>query len=280
MSYVVENLLCGTPYRFFISSRNNIGDGPNSDLTYTVITKPGEPQKPSAPNLVKARLTSLHYKWDPPFDGGSAILGFKFRSDHLDNEIMLRRTQNSFEMRQLQPNTTYAVHVAAYNAHGTSEYSESTITTTLTMHPDRPLPLKPISGTWRTMELEGVLPYSFNSAITKISIERRWLKPFTKGPWESHSVLLVPADISVILNEQRTDEDEDSIASSLVSSLDGEMNKFLGFSSRARKTLVDELSHLEVPLSVLNLLSLVFYIEETWKPVPRRDFSPKARYYL
>lgn len=247
MSCIVDNLQCGIPYRFFVSCRNNIGDSPNSDFTYTITTAPGEPQKPDPLQLVKSTLTSLHVKWEPPFDGGSAIAGYKLKCEHLESEITLKRSQLSYDLRLLQPNSVYVARIAAFNAFGTSEFSEPTSMTTSCAPPDRPPPLKPVTGTWRTMELLGTLPYSFNATITMITLQRRWLKPFTKGPWESAIDLKVPEDISILPKEQVIDDDDVSIASSMVSSLDGEMNRFLRFTTRThRQQVTDELSHLEV----------------------------------
>ena len=252
MSCAVDNLQCGTPYRFFISCRNSLGDSPDSAFTYTIITAPGEPQKPESLQLMKATLSSLQLKWDPPFDGGSAIVGYTLKCEHFENEITLKRSQTSYDIRLLQPNITYVARIAALNAFGASEFSDPLSMTTSCAPPDRPSPLRAVAGTWRTMDLEGTLPYSFNAMITMITLERRWLRPFTKGPWESAIDFKVPEDISILTKELMRDEDDVSIASSMVSSLDGEMNRFFRISTRIRGQATDELSHIEVTIPRLH----------------------------
>jgi hypothetical protein len=190
-------------------------------------------------------LTSLTYKWDPPYDGGTAILGFKIYCDHLSTEISVKRTQTTIELTYLQPNTVYAIRVAALNAYGLSEVSEpSTVVSesrTSSLPPDRPHSLKPVAGTWRSMTLEGTLPYSYCTDITSITIERRWLLPFVKGAWENNVELRIPQDVSILVPSLESVHDDES--ASVVSSVDGDVTRI----RRLRRTNSKH-SHLEVLL--------------------------------
>lgn len=73
----MEELICGTAYRFFITSRNSLGDSPPSELSYTILTRPGVPHSPSCPFVSEVGLTFLRFQWDAPHDGGTAILGYR-----------------------------------------------------------------------------------------------------------------------------------------------------------------------------------------------------------
>lgn len=151
---------------------------------------------------------------------------------HLVRDIVVKRTQTWVLLEDLQPNTVYPIQVVAFNACGNSLPSDcSTILSecrTSSCPPDSPPPFKVISGTRKSIFLEGRLPYPYGTEITAIILEKRIMRPFLEGEWEDSMELMVPNDVEILNSTSSSSsssilergghdlegyEEEDSIAS-------------------------------------------------------------------
>ena len=117
-------------------------------------------------------------------------------------DIVVKRTQTWVLLEDLQPNTAYSIQVIAFNACGNSLPSDCSSALsecrTSSCPPDSPPPLKVISGTWKSIVLEGRLPYPYGTDVTAIILERRYIRPFLEGEWGDSMELLVPNDIEIL----------------------------------------------------------------------------------
>ena len=69
-------LQVGYGYKFKIRAYNLYGDGVLSAATAEIISA-AEPSQPTGLTLISSSSTSISFSWTAPFDGGSAITGYK-----------------------------------------------------------------------------------------------------------------------------------------------------------------------------------------------------------
>jgi hypothetical protein len=68
-----------------------------------VYTSPNVPEAPKAPIILEISLHTMLFEWEVPYDNGSAITGYRIFIQHLDREIDLPRTQNTYLLEGLDP---------------------------------------------------------------------------------------------------------------------------------------------------------------------------------
>jgi hypothetical protein len=79
------------------------------------------------------------------------------------------------------------MRVLAKNTLGWSAFSEwSSIEDSHTKIgvPEKPKSLRPVTGTWNSITLEGIVPFANGSPVTSFVVQRRWVQPFDRGDWE------------------------------------------------------------------------------------------------
>jgi hypothetical protein len=77
VSVEIPNLTPGLMYRFRVAGINAEGQGVWSEPSYSQSTLPGIPEIPDPPIIDERDLTWIVFKWHPPHDNGSAIVGYR-----------------------------------------------------------------------------------------------------------------------------------------------------------------------------------------------------------
>jgi hypothetical protein len=77
VSVTIGNLHPGLLYRFRVCGMNSEGEGEWSESSYSQSTLPSLPEKPAPPFIETKDLTWILFKWGPPHDNGSAIIGYR-----------------------------------------------------------------------------------------------------------------------------------------------------------------------------------------------------------
>lgn len=183
------NLRPGFLYVLRTRGLNVAGEGPWSEVTYSAYTRPTRPHPPSPPFIETAALRSIKFAWEPPDDGGSAIIGYKIHLRNTGKYIELQRSSVSYLWEGLFPGRSYQMRVMARNVVGDSEWSDwnldGTQSHTLTGAPETPTNPLAIDGTWSNITLETRIPFCNGAPATSMLVEQRTIEPFQLGEWVS-----------------------------------------------------------------------------------------------
>ncbi len=193
----------GFLYVFRTRGANVAGEGPWSELSYSTYTKPTKPHQPAPPRIEVATLRNIKFVWEPPDDGGSAVIGYRIHLRNTDKFIDLQRSSVSFLWEGLFPGRSYFIRVMARNVVGESEWSEwngEDQSHTLTGAPEAPSNPLAVAGTWNSVSLETYVPFSNGAPVTAMLVEQRYIEPFQLGDWEPPSRwrYLIPRDVEVV----------------------------------------------------------------------------------
>ncbi|XP_006825869.1 cell adhesion molecule DSCAM-like [Saccoglossus kowalevskii] len=132
-SYRLGDLICGTPYKFYLVAFNMIGDGDSSSIIETT-TAGSAPIAPHASQFVKeVNSTSVTVYLKAWQSGGCQITSFTIQyqfNGQPDWNLVANEVPSSddFTIHDLRPATHYIIRVTAYNAAGPSTM-ESTVAT-------------------------------------------------------------------------------------------------------------------------------------------------------
>ncbi len=166
---------------------NVAGEGPWSEVTYSSYTKPTRPHPPSPPFIETAALRSIKFAWEPPDDGGSAIIGYRIFLRNTGKHIDLQRSSVSYLWEGLFPGRSYQMRVMARNVVGDSEWSDwnldGTQSHTLTGAPETPANPLAVDATWSSVTLETRIPFCNGAPATSMMVEQRIIEPFQLGEW-------------------------------------------------------------------------------------------------
>ena len=184
----------GFQYLYRVRGLNVAGEGIWSEPTLSINAFATNPDPPSQPRLLEASLRSLTFQWDPPHDdGGTAITGYRLHLKNLDKILDLPRSSITYTWEGLFPGKAYYLRVLAKNTVGFSEYSaynEEKDAYTMIAPPERPMNPLAVAATWNSLTFEMSLPYHNGSMITQLEIERRFIRPFLIGEWESYESVM------------------------------------------------------------------------------------------
>ena len=73
----IPNLTAGLMYRFRLAGVNAEGQGVWSEPSLSQYTLPDSPNVPEPPTILERDLTWIKFRWNPPHDNGSAIVGYR-----------------------------------------------------------------------------------------------------------------------------------------------------------------------------------------------------------
>ncbi|TRY76067.1 hypothetical protein DNTS_012284 [Danionella cerebrum] len=140
MMYVVKRLSPFTEYRFSVSAKNIIGEGPNTEVTVKTNEQvPGSVQNVSYQNLTS---TSIRVTWEPPLNPNGKITHYTV---YVKNLLTSQETQqtaiaSSAVLTGLEKYSSYKVRVGASTAVGESPltYEDYIYVVTLEDEPDSP----------------------------------------------------------------------------------------------------------------------------------------------
>jgi hypothetical protein len=147
LSTTVTGLTNGTPYYFRVYAVNAVGTAAGtgsawrtaaSPVTPTAsATVPGAPTSPVASQQTVQNPTGLKLSWTAPAsNGGSAItqyaIQYSTEPDMITTPVLTGSTSTTYNINGLLSGATYYMRVAAVNAIGTGNYSETVSATTYT----------------------------------------------------------------------------------------------------------------------------------------------------
>jgi len=132
-SFTFDHLQPGEGFVFRLRYRNHLSFSPYSLPTLLISTRSAPPSVPEPPVLGPVTSTSVMLFWQPPSrDNGSSIRGYVVRGRSVGAEwvSLYEGPGVSFLASDLFPDFAYSFQVAAVNAVGRSDFSESLSTQT------------------------------------------------------------------------------------------------------------------------------------------------------
>ncbi|VVC24819.1 Hypothetical protein CINCED_3A017850 [Cinara cedri] len=169
-TYTLDNLKRWTEYKIWVLAGTSVGDGPSS-YPITVRTREDVPGPPTDVKVQTVNSTTIHVQWRPPTeeDRHGIIRGYhihvqeaKAENNALLNEPLRFDVTDALEsnVTGLQPDTLYAVQVAAITRKGDGDRSQPVKIKTPGGVPIRP------TVTLKILERE-----------PKVNIELEWTRP-------------------------------------------------------------------------------------------------------
>jgi titin len=190
LNQTVTGLSNATQYNFKIAAKNNVGNGPFSDL-YTIQTA-DVPSKIDI-NSISGNFgtigngggngnTQVILNWATPINGGIPIIGYKIMFLPSTPNTVIYDTSNAlttYVKNGLNNNTTYTFKIAAYNNVGTGSFSDVFSITT----PNVP---------------SAILLSQISSVVIAKQVTLNWSSPSSDGgtPITSYNIIYTPTDPS------------------------------------------------------------------------------------
>uniref|UniRef100_A0A8C3JYZ3 Fibronectin type-III domain-containing protein n=1 Tax=Calidris pygmaea TaxID=425635 RepID=A0A8C3JYZ3_9CHAR len=129
--HVVNNLLPGRTYCFWIRAANKVGFGPPSDKA-EISTAPGPPDQCCKPLITCKSATCAVVSWESPACNGAEISEYRLEWGQAEGSmhIIYMGSCQSYEVKGLTPATTYYCRVQAVNVAGVGLFGEAGVVTT------------------------------------------------------------------------------------------------------------------------------------------------------
>ncbi|KAL3282642.1 hypothetical protein HHI36_005817 [Cryptolaemus montrouzieri] len=134
LSYEVKNLVPATYYGFRVQAFNSAGFSQFSEVSS--VKTPAAP--PSTVTLSKhsSTPTTISLHWNEPSDNGSEIIGYNIEIG--EKQITVEAPALSYEITNLQCNTSYKIRIQAVNSIGEGPFSPILKVVTLKFPPSPP----------------------------------------------------------------------------------------------------------------------------------------------
>ena len=148
-------------------------------VTVTVDDVDEPPDKPSAPTVSAASISSLNVSWSPPANKGPAITDYDYRYKKTSENSWTEVTGGSASaavtavIASLESGTPYDVQVRATNPEGTGEWSATTSATVSATVPAAVDNLAATAASATAINLTWTAPGNGGSAIISYSLERK-----------------------------------------------------------------------------------------------------------
>jgi len=178
-SLVVSDLEPNCVYYFRTCALNEVGESDWTGWSEGVAMRAAEPEAPSAPELLDAKITELHIQWHPPTVSSFDISKYEVRLSHsetMEGFVLLPALENGkcdLQVKYLTPNTNYYAQVRAESEAGRSGWSKvGGPFQTLQLVPERCEKLRVVDNSIGSVSLSWEAPDS--CGLPLLNYELRW----------------------------------------------------------------------------------------------------------